>query len=119
LRTQNEPPDHWLDHRWTGIETGDEVISMSEIQYLEIDGKPAFAVVPIEAWQRILAAAEDVEDVEDVEDAAACAEAVASDDGFTIPPAVLTAELDGAHPVRAWREHKGLPLQALADVLLT
>ena len=27
----------------------------------------------------------------------------------------MRAELDGSHSVRAWREHRGLTLQALAD----
>lgn len=33
--------------------------------------------------------------------------AVAKDDGFTVPVAVLRAELDGRHQVRAGREHRG------------
>jgi ribosome-binding protein aMBF1 (putative translation factor) len=82
---------------------------MTQVQVIETDGKPSFYVVPAAIWERVR------EMVEDAEDAAAYAEAVASDDGFTIPQAVLTAELDGAHPVRAWREHRGLTLQALAE----
>lgn len=49
------------------------------------------------------------------EDAAAYQQAVAQDDGARIPLAVMKAELEGTHPVRAWREHRGLILQALAD----
>ena len=75
----------------------------------EHDGKPAFAVVPIGLWKRVR------ERVEDAEAVAAYDRAVAKEDGFTIPAVVLRAELDGRHPVRAWREHRGLTLQALAD----
>jgi antitoxin component HigA of HigAB toxin-antitoxin module len=56
------------------------------------------------------------ERIEDAVAVAAYDRAVANDDGFTIPRAVLRAELDGCHPVRAWREHRGMTLQALADV---
>jgi transcriptional regulator with XRE-family HTH domain len=40
---------------------------------------------------------------------------VANDDGVRFPRAVVMAELGGAHPVKAWREHRGLTMQALAD----
>lgn len=82
---------------------------MRRVQIIEHDGKPAFAVVPIDLWERVR------ERIEDAEAVAAYDRAIASDDGFTIPAAVLRAELDGAHPLRAWREHRGLTLQALAD----
>lgn len=82
---------------------------MSQVQIIEKDGKPAFAVVPIELWERLR------ESIEDAEDAAAYDRAMANDDGVTFPAAVVHAELDGMHPVRAWREHRGLTLQALAD----
>ncbi len=55
------------------------------------------------------------ESLDDADAVAAYDRAVAQDDGFTIPAAVMRAELDGSHSVRAWREHRGLTLQALAD----
>ena len=82
---------------------------MSEVQVIEKDGKPVFYVVPAALWAKVREA------VEDAEDAAAYAEAVANDDGFAFPADVVHAELEGTHPVRAWREHRGLTLQALAD----
>lgn len=54
---------------------------------------------------RVKAAVEDAED----------AEAVAADDGVRYPSAVALDIADGAHPVKAWREHKCMTLQALAD----
>jgi antitoxin component HigA of HigAB toxin-antitoxin module len=84
---------------------------MNRVQIIEKDGKPAFAVVPIDLWERVR------EGVEDAEAAAAYDRAVAADDGFTIPAKVLRAELDGIHPVRAWREHRRMTLQALADAV--
>lgn len=82
---------------------------MSRVQVIEQDGKRLFYVVPADIWERVK------ELVEDAEDAAAYAEAVANDDGFRVPHAVVKAELDGATPLRAWREHRALSLQALAD----
>jgi antitoxin component HigA of HigAB toxin-antitoxin module len=82
---------------------------MSEVQVIEKDGKPAFYVLPAALWERVREAVEDAEDV------AAYKQAVAKDDGLRFPAAVVHAELDGTHPVRAWREHRGLTLQALAD----
>ncbi len=70
---------------------------MNKVQVIEQDGKRVFYVVPADIWERVKAAAEDAED------AAAYAEAVA------------LAIADGVHPVRAWRDHMRLTLQALAD----
>lgn len=82
---------------------------MTKVQVIEQDGKPVFYVVPAGIWQRVKAA------VEDAEDAAAYAEAVAADDGMRYPSAVALAIAEGAHPVKARREHKPMTLQALAD----
>jgi antitoxin component HigA of HigAB toxin-antitoxin module len=82
---------------------------MSKVQVIEQDGKRVFYVVPADIWERVKAA------VEDAEDAAAYAEAVAADDGVRYPAAVALAIADGTHPVKAWREHRRLTLQALAD----
>jgi len=82
---------------------------MRRVQIIEHDGKPAFAVVPIDLWERVR------ERIEDADAVAAYDRAVANDDGFTIPAAVLRTELSGKHPLRAWREHRGMTPQALAD----
>ena len=81
---------------------------MSKVQLIEIDGRRAY-VVPADLWERVR------EFVEDAEDAAAYADAVAQDDGIRIPFEVVKAQLGGTHPVRAWREFKGLTLQSLAQ----
>lgn len=81
---------------------------MSRVKAIEIDDKPVAYLVPADLWERVK------EMVEDAEDAAAYEEALRNDDGVRIPHAVVVAELDGTHPVRAWREHRGMTLQALA-----
>ncbi|SMG00345.1 helix-turn-helix domain-containing protein [Burkholderia singularis] len=81
---------------------------MTEVQFIEQDGHRAFAVVPIELWDRV----KDL--IEDLEDEALFAQAKANDDGHRIPAAVLDAELAGDHPVRAWRNHLRMTQDALA-----
>ena len=81
----------------------------TRVQVIERDGEPAFYVVPADLWSVVREA------IEDAEDAAAYAAAIAVDDGVTYPAAVAHAMMDGVHPVRAWRAHRGLTLQALAD----
>ena len=81
----------------------------SHVQVIEQDGKPAFYVVPAALWERMREAAEDAEDIADLE------RFEREDDGVRYPAAVAMAMADGARPLRAWREHRGMTLQALAD----
>ncbi len=81
---------------------------MTGIQFIERDGKREFAVIPIELFERLAAA------MEDVEDAALFDVARAADDGFRIPAAVANAILDGGQPVKVWREQRGLTQETLA-----
>lgn len=83
---------------------------MSRIQYLMQDDKPVAVQIPIDLWERMRALAEEAEDLADL------ARFDREDDGLRIPLAVVQATaLGGATPLRAWREHRGLTLQALAD----
>jgi antitoxin component HigA of HigAB toxin-antitoxin module len=82
---------------------------MSQVQVIEKDGKPAFYVLPAALWELVREAVEEAEDV------AAYDRAKAADDGASFPAEVAYAIADGASPVKAWREHKGLTIQALAD----
>lgn len=82
---------------------------MTRVQVIEKDGQPVYYVVPADLWAAVRGA------IEDAEDAAAYAEAKAADDGVRFPAAVAYAIAEGAHPLRAWREQRGLTLQTLAD----
>lgn len=82
---------------------------MSRVQVIEQDGKPVFYVVPADLWESMREAAEDAEDLADLE------RFDREDDGVRYPAAVAVAMADGASPLRAWREHKGMTLQVLAD----
>ena len=81
----------------------------SRVQVIEQDGKPAFYVVPADLWERMREAAEDAQDIADLE------RFEREDDGVRYPAAVAMAMADGARPLRAWREHKAMTLQVLAD----
>lgn len=61
---------------------------MSEVQVIEMDGKPAFYVLPASLWVRVREA------VEDAEDLAAAEKAIAEDDGARYSSAEVRAELD-------------------------
>ncbi|TXL66076.1 helix-turn-helix domain-containing protein [Zeimonas arvi] len=83
---------------------------MTSIQIIEKDGQPAFAVVPIEIWERVRVLVEDLDDV------ATFDAALSAHDEFRIPFAVVKAEFEeGLHPVRASREHRRLTQDRLAQ----
>lgn len=82
---------------------------MSRIQFVMQDDKPVAVQIPIDLWERMRELAEDAEDIADLE------RFDREDDGVRFPHAVVAAELAGDSLLAAWRKHKGLTLQALAD----
>ncbi|MDF2975041.1 MAG: family transcriptional regulator [Microvirga sp.] len=78
-------------------------------QIIERDGEPQFAVIPIAEWRQIEAMLEKFEDIRDFD------AALAKPDRRMIPFEVTSAILDGASPIRAWREHRGLSQSDLAQ----
>ena len=84
------------------------------VQILETNGKPAFAVLPIDEYRRLLELAEDAQD------AAALQRAVkryAAAEEEAIPAAVVDRLLAGESPVRVWREYRGLTAAMLAEII--
>ena len=70
-----------------------------EVQIIEKDGEPEYAVVPIEEYRRMVAV------LEDAADSAAIERAWAEDAaGETIPGEVVKAILAGESPLRVWRK---------------
>lgn len=82
---------------------------MIKPQIIEKDGKPEYAVIPVAEWRRVEAMLEELEDIRALD------AALARPERRMIPFEVTSAILDGVSPIRAWREHRGLSLQALAD----
>ena len=72
------------------------------------NGKPEYAVIPVAEWRRIEAMIDELEDIRAID------AALARPDRRMIPFEVTSAILDGASPIRAWREHGGMGLGALA-----
>ena len=81
---------------------------MTRVQIIEQNGIPAFAVVPFDIWQKVQEITEDMEDI------ALFDAAKKTDDGFRIPAKIVNRELEGEHPIKAWREHQGMTAEHLA-----
>ncbi len=81
---------------------------MTGIQFIERNGRREYAVVPMPLFTRMAAL------LEELDDEALYDKAKTADDGFRVPGEVVNAILNGAHPVKAWREHGDLTQDALA-----
>ncbi len=81
-------------------------------QIIKQGGKAAFVVIPIEEWRRIETTLEDRAD-------AAAIRAFLRNPTETFPDAVVAAILDGAHPVKAMRAHRGMTQAGLAQAART
>ncbi len=75
-------------------------------QIIEMDGKPAFAVVPVAEWEALQERLEGLQDIAD-------GKAAREEESFPIE--LADRLLAGESPLRVWREYRGLTLQALAD----
>lgn len=81
------------------------------VQVIQKDGIPEWAVLPFDYFQQLLTDSEMLQDIRDYDDAK---RAIAQGEEL-IPVEITYAILDGANPVRVWREHRGLTQQQLAD----
>lgn len=75
-------------------------------QIIELNGVPAFAVVPVAEWNALLARLEEVQDI---------ADAKAARDGDNFPAELADRLLSGESPLRVWRDYRGLTLQSLGE----
>jgi DNA-binding XRE family transcriptional regulator len=81
------------------------------VQIIEKNGKPEWAVIPYQEYQRLVAEAEMLQDVRDYDEAKL---ALANGEEL-IPSRVTYALLDGENPIRVWREYRGLTQQQVAE----
>jgi DNA-binding XRE family transcriptional regulator len=81
------------------------------IQIIEKNGKPEWAVIPFKEYEKIQAALEDAEDIKDIEENL---KALQEGKEKPIPSEITFAVLDGTSPIRAWREHKKIKMNELA-----
>lgn len=82
------------------------------VQILEHEGRPAFALMPIEEYERLVAALEDAHDAATIEE---FYRRLVSGEEQTFPAEVADRLLAGEHPVRVLRSHRGMTLQQVAD----
>ena len=83
-----------------------------EIQIIERDGKPEWAVLPYEEYLQLLDQSELLEDIHDFD---AINAAIDRHEEELIPAEVVYAILDGENPIKVWREYRELTQQQLAD----
>lgn len=82
------------------------------VHILERDGKPAFAILPMEEYERLIEALEDAADASVID---AFARDLAAGREETFPAEIADRLLDGENPVRVLRAHRGLTLVQLAE----
>ena len=80
------------------------------VQIIQKDGSPEYAVIPIEDYRRMVASLEDIADIEAID------QALREDkSGESVPGKVVGAIIDGVTPIRAWRIHRRFTLVSLAE----
>ena len=82
---------------------------MSNIQWIERNGRKEYAIVPVEIFEHLVEGADDKADLE------ALRKFEKTDDGFRIPGEIVFRQIDGESPIKLWREHRGVTIQILAD----
>ena len=83
------------------------------VQVIEKSGKPEWAVIPYDDYQRLLEDAEMLQDIGVYDEAK---RAVAGGEEL-VPSEVTYAILDGGNPIRVWREHRKLTQQQVAGAV--
>jgi DNA-binding XRE family transcriptional regulator len=81
------------------------------VQVIEKGGKPEWAVIPYQDFERLLEDAEMAQDIRAYDEA----KKTIAEGEELIPSEITYALLDGANPVRVWREHRGLTQHQLAQ----
>jgi len=82
------------------------------VQIIERNGNPEWAVIPYEEYLRLVEEAEMLEDVRDYDKAIAAIE-----QGEELVPSEVTyAIIDGENPIRVWREYRGYSQQQLSEL---
>jgi DNA-binding XRE family transcriptional regulator len=83
------------------------------VQVIEKDGKPEWAVIPYQEYERLVEEAEMLQDIHTYDQARKAIE-----EGEELVPSQVTyAILDGENPIRVWREHRRLTQQQLAEAV--
>lgn len=81
------------------------------VQVIEKDGKPEWAVLPFAEYQRLRADAEMLHDIQAYDEVK---QALVSGEEELIPDQVVARLLSGTNPIRVWREYRTLTQVELA-----
>ncbi len=81
------------------------------IQIIERNGSPEWAVIPYEEYLRLVEEAEMLSDIRDYD---AALEEIEQGEEL-VPSEVVYAILDGENPIRVWREYRGYTQKELAE----
>ncbi|MCA9987108.1 MAG: helix-turn-helix transcriptional regulator [Anaerolineales bacterium] len=82
------------------------------VQIIEKDGRPEWAVLPYDEYERLLAAMEMLQDIQAYDEAR---QALAAGEEELIPAEIADRLIDGANPIRVWRDYRGLTQAELAE----
>jgi len=82
------------------------------VQIIEKNGQPEWAIIPYKEFELIQEAMEDVEDIRDIEENL---KAIHENKEIVIPGEITFAILEGGNPIRVWREYKKIKLNELAE----
>ncbi|MCU7839744.1 MAG: helix-turn-helix domain-containing protein [Candidatus Thiodiazotropha sp. (ex Troendleina suluensis)] len=85
----------------------------AQIQIIEKDGKPEYAVVPIDDYKRLLVLADDAEDIAAADVSMAVLDR--GEDELIPADVVRRIILSDDHPLKVWREFRGLTQERQAD----
>ena len=85
-----------------------------EIQIIERNGKPEWAILPYEEYLKLIEQAELLEDIRDFDEINV---AIERGEEELIPAEVVNAILDGKNPIKVWREYCNLTQQQLAEMV--
>ncbi len=85
-----------------------------EIQIIERNGKPEWAILPYEEYLKLIEQAELLEDIRDFDEINV---AIERGEEELIPAEVVNAILDGKNPIKVWREYRNLTQQQLAEMV--
>jgi hypothetical protein len=81
------------------------------VQIITDHNIPAFAVVPYDEWQKLQA---QLEEMEDILDARTLSSRITAGEDETFPDEFIDKLLSGEHPLKLWREYRGLTITTLA-----
>ena len=79
----------------------------TQVQVIERDGVPEYAVVPFEDFEEMSRLSEQMRDIQ-------AYDAAMDDPGDALPHELMTRLVDGESPLRIWREHRQLTQVELA-----